>query len=80
VLADAGFGEIATHPFVEQYEWTIKTIFGYLYSTSVCSKAILGSDAKAFETELKAALLANDPSGTYRENMQWGYTIGRKPN
>jgi hypothetical protein len=36
--------------------------------------------AAAFEADLKAALLAQDPSGTHRENTQWGYTIGRKPD
>jgi SAM-dependent methyltransferase len=79
VLRAAGFVEVASHPFLEPREWTIDTILGYLYSTSVCSKAVLGGNTEAFEADLKAALFAHDPSGAYRENTQWGYTLGRKP-
>jgi hypothetical protein len=39
----------------------------------------LGANAAAFEAALKATLLVQEPSGTYREQMQFGYTIGRKP-
>jgi hypothetical protein len=39
----------------------------------------LGDNAAAFEAELKAALLAHDPSGKYHEPMRFGYTLGRKP-
>ena len=79
VLKEAGFEEVASFPFVETHEWTIKAIVGYLYSTSVCSKLILGGDAEGFESDLEAALLAHDPSGIYREDTPWGYTIARKP-
>jgi SAM-dependent methyltransferase len=78
VLREAGFMDVASFPFVVAHEWTIEAIFGYLFSTSVCSKAVLGNDAQRFESELRAALLAHDPSGIYREDTQWGYTIGRK--
>jgi SAM-dependent methyltransferase len=80
VLKESGFEEVASYPFVEAHEWTIKTIVGYLYSTSACSKHILGGDAEGFESDLEAALMAHDPSGIYRENTPWGYTIGRKPS
>ena len=80
VMRETGFVEVASHRFFEPHGWTIETITGYLYSTSVCSRAILGGNAEAFEADLKAALLAHGPSGTYRENTQWGYTVGRKPN
>jgi len=68
----------ASYPFVEGHDWTIETIIGNLYSTSFCSKNVLGDNSEAFEADLKAALLAHDPSGQYRETMRFGYTIGRK--
>jgi SAM-dependent methyltransferase len=80
VMRDVGFVEVGTFPFVEAHVWTIDTILGYLFSTSVCSKAVLGKNAPEFEAELRAALLACDPGGTYREDIEWGYTIGSKPN
>jgi SAM-dependent methyltransferase len=78
VLWEAGYADVASYPFVEGHDWTIETIIGNLYSTSFCSKNVLGDNAEAFEADLRAALLAQDPSGTYRENMGFGYTIGRK--
>jgi SAM-dependent methyltransferase len=79
VLRDTGFAEVASYPFVAPHAWSLDTILGNLYSTSFCSKQVLGDNAVAFEAVLKAALLAHDPSGTYREQMRFGYTIGRKP-
>jgi ubiquinone/menaquinone biosynthesis C-methylase UbiE len=79
VLRAAGFRDVATYPFVVPHAWTIDAILGYLYSTSVASKQILGTSVEAFESDLRTALLANDPSGIYHENTDWGYTLGRKP-
>jgi ubiquinone/menaquinone biosynthesis C-methylase UbiE len=79
VLVEAGFVEVASHAFVEPHDWTIETILGYLYSTSVCSKNVLGRDVEPFEADLKSALLAHRTGGTYTENAKWGYTMGRKP-
>jgi ubiquinone/menaquinone biosynthesis C-methylase UbiE len=79
VFREAGFLEVASHAFVEEHEWTIETILGYLYSTSVCSRNVLGGDRESFEADLGSALLALDPGGTYSEDAQWGYTSGRKP-
>jgi trans-aconitate methyltransferase len=79
VLHEAEFEDVASEAFVEAHTWTIETILGYLYSTSFCSKHVLGDIAEAFEADLRAALLAHGPSGTYREQIGFGYTIGRKP-
>ena len=79
VMREAGFIDVASHVFVEPQEWTIDSILGFLYSTSVSSKAVLGGSAQQFEAELTAAMLAHDPAGTYQENIQWGYTLARKP-
>jgi ubiquinone/menaquinone biosynthesis C-methylase UbiE len=80
VFREAGFADVASYAFVEMQEWTIESILGYLYSTSASSRAALGTHIEGFETDLRAALLAHDPSGIYREDAQWGYTLGRKPN
>lgn len=80
VLQEAGFEDVASYSFVEPHEWTTNSILGNLYSTSYCSKNVLGDNVEAFEANMKTALLAHDPSGNYRENMRFGYTIGRKPS
>lgn len=78
-LQQSSFEEVGSYSFVEPYDWTVESILGNLYSLSVCSKRILGSNVDAFESDLTAALLAHDPSRQYHEDMQFGYTLGRKP-
>ncbi len=77
VLKEMGFSEVASHSFVEPLEWTYDSILGHLYSLSVCSRRVLGERREAFEADLKAALLAMDLGGVYREESKWGYTFGR---
>lgn len=79
VLRQAGFLGVASHRFPVPHTWTLESIQGYLYSTSVCSKRVLGAKAESFERGLSAALLAHDASGVYRETIDWGYTMGSKP-
>lgn len=79
VLAAAGFAEVATYSFLEDHAWSLETIMGFLESTSVASKAALGGNGERFASELRAALLSHEPGGVYRERIEWGYTLGRKP-
>lgn len=78
VLRESGFEDVASHSHFEPHDWTIEAIAGYLYSTSVCSKVVLGANAGPFEEELRAALVAHDPCGTYRAVLRFGFTLGRK--
>src|SRR5262249_25259282 len=48
VLRATGFAEVASYSFVAPHDWTIDTIIGNLYSTSFCSKQVLGDNAAAF--------------------------------
>ncbi len=54
--------------FVESFEvtWTIDSMIGNLYSMSFCSRRILGDRVDAFERDLRAAILAVEPSGILR--------------
>lgn len=79
VLRDAGFAEVAGYSFVHPHDWTIASILGHLYSTSHCSRRLLGKNAPAFERDLEQTLLKCDPSGRYHQDMDCGYTLGRKP-
>jgi SAM-dependent methyltransferase len=79
VMRRFGFEEVATYSFFEPHEWTLEGIAGFFYSTSICSKRALSERAAGFEADLRATLLALDPSGVYRESLRFGYTLGRKP-
>jgi len=47
-------------------EWTVESMLGNLYSTSFCSRRVLGDRVEAFERDLRAAILAAEPSGILR--------------
>ena len=79
VLRDAGFLEVASHSFVVRQRWNANSILGYLFSTSVCSRRVLGDRVSAFENEIRSALAAHDSSDEYWEDMRFGYTFGRRP-
>jgi len=79
LLEAAGFVDIAQRTFVQHRAWSIDEIAGYLQSTSVCSRRILGERVDAFLAELKTDLLAHDPGGSYPEEIDFGCIIARKP-
>lgn len=79
VLRDAGFAEVANYSFVHPHEWTVESIIGQLYSTSHSSQRLLGKNVPAFERDMEQALLKCDPSGSYHQDVDCGYTLGRKP-
>ena len=47
-------------------DWTIDSMIGNLYSTSFCSRRLLGDRVEAFERDLRSAILAVEPSGILR--------------
>jgi len=47
--------------------WTTEQTVGYLYSTSLPLRRLLGDSRAAFEQEITADLLAIDPSGQFTE-------------
>ena len=65
VLKEAGFEEVFNYSFVEPHVWTVDSVIGNLFSTSVCSKKVLGGRVGAFQADLKDALLAHDAGGKY---------------
>jgi len=46
--------------------WTIDSMIGNLYSMSFCSRRMLGDRIDAFERDLRAAILAVEPTGQLR--------------
>jgi SAM-dependent methyltransferase len=80
LLRSSGFAEVASFDFRIEHDWTAEAIIGHLYSTSYCSRAVLGDRVAAFEAELMTALNALDPTGFYRQSARFGYTFARSPN
>lgn len=62
-IARSRFKDLASYMESFDVEWTIESMIGNLYSTSFCSRRVLGDRVDAFERDLRAAILAVEPSG-----------------
>ncbi|MGA7872251.1 MAG: hypothetical protein WCA22_15300 [Candidatus Binatus sp.] len=62
-IARSRFRYLAAYQESFDVEWTIDSMIGNLYSTSFCSRRVLGDHVDAFERDLRAAILAVEPSG-----------------
>ena len=60
------FRDLASYQESFDVEWTIDSMIGNLYSTSFCSRRVLGERVDAFERDLRAAILGVEPSGILR--------------
>jgi hypothetical protein len=62
-IAHSRFKDLVSYHKSFDVEWTIDSIIGNLYSMSFCSRRVLGDRVEAFERDLRAAILAVEPSG-----------------
>lgn len=67
VLARSPFRYVYRRVYEFTRSWTIEQIIGYLYSTSLPLRRLLGDRRAAFEQEVTDALLAIDPRGQFTE-------------
>lgn len=65
-LARSRFKDVTAYQESFDIEWTIDSMIGNLYSMSFCSRRLLGDRVAAFERDLRAAILAVEPSGILR--------------
>ncbi len=79
ILEEAGFFDVQNHRFPTPHIWNVDSFIGYLYSTSVASRRVLGDDVEAFEADLRRELLACDSSGRYSETVDFFYNLARRP-
>ena len=78
-IRDAGFVDLKIRSFAVLHDWTLETLLGYARSNSTLSLRALAGRHAAFEAGLTSTLLRFDPSGRYREEINWGYTFARRP-
>jgi SAM-dependent methyltransferase len=79
VMRGAGFVGVQGHDdFETVLTQSFEDVLGYLESTSVCTRRVLGADFDRFAEELRGALTAGG-THAFREAISWGYTLARKP-
>ncbi|MBH0777812.1 class I SAM-dependent methyltransferase [Nocardia bovistercoris] len=67
ILARSAFRQVQQRAYQFTRTWTIEQAIGYLYSTSMPLRRLLGDSRSAFEQEVTDTLLAIDPAGQFTE-------------
>ncbi|MET9242331.1 class I SAM-dependent methyltransferase [Nonomuraea sp. NPDC003709] len=78
VLADSPFPHVAREVHEFERSWTAERIIGYLYSTSLPLRRLLGDRRPAFERAIADALLEADPTGRFLEPVRLEVLLARK--
>lgn len=79
VLTDAGLEVVGSYRFPTAHEWTIDTLTGFMYSTSVLPRTVVGDEQPAFERELRDALASYTVGGKLRQTIDFAYELARLP-
>ena len=58
--------------------WTLDSVIGFVYSTSFLSRAVLEHHLDAFESELRAQLLACQGDGVFEQDLTFAYELARR--
>jgi SAM-dependent methyltransferase len=80
VLVRVGFSYQGSHDFSIRHVWTIETLTGYLYSTSVLSRQALGDRAPLFEEDLSVRMLRCRPNDEFEQAVRFSYQLAQKPD
>jgi SAM-dependent methyltransferase len=70
--------EVKERELVVEQIWTCDSIIGFMLSTSIASRRVLGDKADRFEADLRGALLAVEPSDRFVTMQRFGFTLGTK--
>lgn len=79
VLASAGLEIVGHFELLVPHQWTVETLAGFVFATSVLPRSVLGDLAPAFEADLGGALLAVEPTGVFQQTISFAYELARHP-
>lgn len=65
-LARSRFQDVTIYQESFEVSWTLDSMLGNLYSTSFCSRRLLGDRIESFERDLRRAVLEVEPTGDLR--------------
>jgi ubiquinone/menaquinone biosynthesis C-methylase UbiE len=77
VLDAAGLTIVGQFDFEMPHAWSLETLTGFMYSTSILSHQALGRNVEAFARDLRNRLLEVEPEGVFRETISFSYTLAR---
>jgi SAM-dependent methyltransferase len=79
VLADSGFCLTGRYEFSVAWEWTPEALVGFMFSTSILSRAALGDLAAGFEDDLRRELSACATAGRLAQRITFTYELAQRP-
>jgi SAM-dependent methyltransferase len=79
VLRRYGFRCVERTVYEFSRRWSVETVLGYLYSTSLPLRQLLGERLAAFEREITAVLLASNPRDEFFEPVHLEVVFARSP-
>jgi len=79
VLERAGFAPAGTYAFTVSLSWTVESLTGFLYSTSVLNRSVLGARAGELERDLAGRLAAHLVDRAVRQSATFTYELARAP-
>jgi SAM-dependent methyltransferase len=78
ILSRVGFRYEGSRDYAIPHIWTLETLIGFLYSTSILSRHALGGRAGSFEDELSERMLECRPDGKFDQSVHFSYQLARK--
>jgi ubiquinone/menaquinone biosynthesis C-methylase UbiE len=79
ILQESGFEFAGRQQVRVSKEWTPDSLAGYLFATSVLSRAALGDLAGEFAADIRRVLHECDPAGRYHQSVSFAYDLFRRP-
>ena len=70
--------EVEERESVVEHIWTSDSIVGFMFSTSIASRRVLGDKASTFAADLRGALLEAEQSDRFVSMQRFGFTLGMK--
>jgi ubiquinone/menaquinone biosynthesis C-methylase UbiE len=77
VLCRAGFDYVGKFEFTAEQTWTVETLVGFAYSTSLLNRRALGDMATELERDFDKRLSACTSDGTFRQSVSYAYELAR---
>ncbi|MFF4647760.1 class I SAM-dependent methyltransferase [Streptomyces sp. NPDC001389] len=79
ILASSPFAEAETYRWDRTIPRTLDDLIGLTFSFSFSTPALFGDQVNAYETDLRAALLAHQPDGQFTETIHTEALITTRP-
>jgi SAM-dependent methyltransferase len=79
VLTAAGFTVLDRYEQTVVHEWSVDDLIGLVHSTSILPRPLLRDRVGDFEADLRARLLAVEPTGVFRDAPSFAYDLAVRP-